>query len=211
VRLFQNFSFWNKLNIEKIKFYADNINMREFLFFISLLSLLAACKSQPPVEPEILEIVEIAVEEPEAIIVEVIEEEPVIEVLEPEFNIVRIAVLQADLINTKFEAVLRIDNPNEFAVNLSSLCYELYGNGRFWADGVESEILQVPAQSSCETEFHFNMNFINMNRSLLDDIISMRQVNYRFKGDVEVEAGIPKVPSFLMSFERSGLSDVKQK
>jgi LEA14-like dessication related protein len=184
--------------------------MRKFLFYLLLLPLLMTCKSQPPAQPEIPEVVEMA-PRAEEIVVEIFEEEPVIEVLEPEINIVYIAILQADLVNTKFEAVVRIDNPNEFEVNLSSLYYELYGNGRFWADGMEKDILQVPAKSFCETEFHFTMNFINMPRNLLDDVIAMRQVRYRFVGDVEVEAGIPRVPSFQMSFERSGLSDVKRK
>ena len=171
--------------------------------FLLLLSPLIACKSQPL--PEIPEVIEV-----EKTIVDIVEE-PVIEVLEPEINIVSIAIIQADLVNTRFEAVVRIDNPNDFAVSLSSLSYELYGNGRFWADGIESDVLQVPAQGSCQTEFRFTMNFIDMNRTLLDDIIAMRQVRYRFKGDVEVEADIPMVPPFQMSFERSGLSDVRQK
>jgi len=183
--------------------------MRKFLFFLLMmlliLSLSISCKTKPPV-PEIQEVVEVA-----EIVEAVVEEEPVIEVLEPEFNIVSIVIKQADLVNTQFEAVVRIDNPNEFAVVLSSLSYQLYGNDRFWADGKENDIFMVPALSSFETAFNFTMNFIDMDRSLLNDIIAMRQVRYRFKGDVEVKAGIPKVPSFLMSFERSGLSDVKQK
>jgi LEA14-like dessication related protein len=182
------------------KFHVDNINMRKFLFFLSLFSLLIACKSPPSAPPEII---------PE--LAEIFEEEPEIEILEPDFNVVSIVIIQADLINTQFEAVVRIDNPNDFAVSLSSLHYELYGNGRFWADGREKNILQIPAKSSCETELHFSMNFINMSRALLDDIIAMRQVSYRFIGDAEVEVGIPRVPPFQMSFERSGLSDVKRK
>jgi len=175
------------------------MDMRRFLFFllpIVTIFLLSACKTQPPAPPEIVE------EEP------VIE---VIEVIEPQFNIVSIAIIQADLVNTQFEAVIRIDNPNQFAVDLSSLSYQLYGNGKFWADGKGDDVLHVPALSSCETEFQFTMNFINMSRSLLDDVIAMREVRYRFSGDVEVDAVVPRVPSFQMTFERSGLSEVKQK
>jgi hypothetical protein len=52
------------------------------------------------------------------------------------------------------------------------------------------------------------MNFINMKRNLLDDIIAMRQVAYRFSGEAEVETGIEWLPSFQMAFERSGRSEV---
>jgi len=172
--------------------------MRKFLFFL-LPFLLATCKSQPPVDLEVSEIVE------------VIEEEPDIDVKEPEFNIVSIAIIQADIINTQFEAVFRIDNPNEFTVNLSSLGYELYGNGTFWASGHGKDILNIPAQSFCETRFRFTMNFINMNRKLLDDVITMRRVRYRFKGEAEVETCFSHVPSFITNFEQSGFSEVKKK
>jgi LEA14-like dessication related protein len=183
--------------------------MRKFLFYVLLLSLLIACKSNPPALSEISEIVQII--EIEEAVIEVVEEEPVIQVLEPEFNVVSIAIIQADLINTKFEAVIRIDNPNEFAVSLSSLYYELYGNGRLWAEGRENNILQIPARSSCETEFYFTMNFIDMNRNLLDDIIAMRRVQYNFRGDAEVQPVINHLPPFYMSFNCSGLSEVKRK
>ena len=181
--------------------------MRKSLFLLLIPLFLVTCKSQPlppPVEPEIVVVI------PE-IIEEVVEEMPVIEIIEPEFTIVSIAVLQADLINTVFQTVVRIDNPNEFAVDLSSLSYELYGNGRFWGDGTGKDILHIPANSSCETRFSFNMNFINMNRRLLDDIITMRQVNYRFKGEAQVEIDIPRIPAFITNFERSGFSEVKKK
>jgi len=167
---------------------------------------------EPPIKPEIVFFMPEVIEEAVEVVYEVItEEEPVIEIIEPEFTIVSIAVLQADLINTVFQTVVRIDNPNDFAVDLSYLIYELYGNGRFWGDGAGKDILHIPAQSSCEAEFSFIMNFINMNRRLLDDIIALRQVNYRFKGEAQVEIDIPKIPAFKTNFERSGLSEVKKK
>ena len=174
-----------------------------FLVVLLLLFSLAACKSHPshPVEPELAET------EAEPI------PEPAVEIKNPEFTIVSIAIIQGELINTEFETVVRIDNPNEFAVNLASLSYTLYGNGRFWADGKAKNILYIPAKSSCETEFRFIMNFINMDRRLLDDIIAMRRVNYRFKGTVQVQVqnGLSHIPSFITNFERSGFSEVKKK
>jgi len=160
--------------------------MRKLSVFLSITILLfAACKSPPAVVDS--------------------------RVKNPEFDIITIAVIQADLVNTLFEAVVKIDNPNNFAVELASINYKLYGNGKFWATGKALDILYIPANSSCETEFHFSMNFINMNRKLLDDVITMRMVNYRFEGDVEVEPVASGVSAFQMSFERSGLSEVKEK
>jgi LEA14-like dessication related protein len=127
---------------------------------------------------------------------------------EPEFTITSIAILQAELINTRFRVKLRIDNPNIFPVDLSSFGYSLYGDGRFWADGKEKNVLHVPGKGSAETSLFLVMNFINMKRSLLDEVIAMALVNYRFAGEVEVGTGISYLPEFHMKFDQSGKSEV---
>jgi LEA14-like dessication related protein len=127
---------------------------------------------------------------------------------EPEFTITAIAILQADLINTRFRVSLRINNPNPFPVDLSSFGYELYGAGRFWADGREDDVLHIPAQGSAETKLFLMMNFINMKRSLLDEVIALRQVPYRFTGAAEVGTGVSWLPRFRMDFDHTGNSAV---
>jgi LEA14-like dessication related protein len=126
----------------------------------------------------------------------------------PEFAITEIAILQAELVNTRFRVTVRVDNPNEFPVNLSSFGYELYGAGRFWADGKETELLHIPARDSAEVKLFLMMNFINMKRELLDQVIAMRQVRYRFSGEALVGTGLSWLPEFRMRFDRSGYSDV---
>jgi LEA14-like dessication related protein len=127
---------------------------------------------------------------------------------EPEFTITAIAILQAELINTRFRVNLRIDNPNMFPVDLSSFGYELYGAGRFWADGREEDVLHIPARGSAETRLFLMMNFINMKRGLLDEVIAMRQVRYRFTGEAEVGTGVSWLPRFRMGFDHTGNSAV---
>jgi LEA14-like dessication related protein len=169
------------------------IIMKFFLFAILIWYFFAGCKSRPP--PPLPQIIE----------------EPVIIVKDPLFEIVSIVILQAELVNTQFETVLRIDNPNEFPVELSRIKYELYGNGMFWADGIENDILQIPAKSRKDTKFCFSMNFINMNRKLLDDIIAMHNVQYVFKGEADVRANYARIPVSTIKFNCSGLSEVKPK
>jgi LEA14-like dessication related protein len=127
---------------------------------------------------------------------------------EPEFTITAIAIMQAELINTRFRVNLRIDNPNVFPVDLSSFGYELYGAGRFWAGGREEDVLHIPARGSAETRLFLMMNFINMKRSLLDEVIALREVRYRFTGEAEVGTGVSWLPRFRMGFDHSGDSAV---
>jgi LEA14-like dessication related protein len=127
---------------------------------------------------------------------------------EPVFSIASIAVSQAELINTRFRVSLRIDNPNLFPVTLSAFKYELYGDGLYWAGGQEKNLLLIPGMGSAETKLFLSMNFINMRRHLLDEIIALRNVKYRFTGDVEVCIDIPWLPCFKMKFDHSGYSEV---
>jgi len=159
--------------------------MKNLLIFVSLALLIFSCKSQP------LNVSSV-------------------EVIEPEFDVISIFIIQADIVVTEFEAVIKIDNPNDFAVELSSINYELYGNDLFWASGTTNNIFTVPAKSSGQTSFVFKMNFINMNRRLLDDVIAMRQVKYRFKGQAQVRPVFGNVSSFFVNFDCSGMSDVKR-
>jgi LEA14-like dessication related protein len=132
-------------------------------------------------------------------------------VIEPKFEVISIYIVQADLVVTEFEAVIKVKNPNQFASNLSSIKYELYGNNVFWADGAAKDILHIPADSSGEIDFYFSMNFINMSRKLLDDIINMKRVHYRFKGQADIQFDIPNVPAYTIDFDCSGLSEIKRK
>ncbi|MDR0312676.1 MAG: LEA type 2 family protein [Treponema sp.] len=129
-------------------------------------------------------------------------------VREPIFSITGIAILQAELINTRFSVYMRIDNPNHFPVELSAFKYELYGNGRLWASGTERNMFTVPAKTSVIARLYVVMNFIDMDRNLLEQIIRLESVNYRFNGEAFVSTGVDYLPSFTSGFDLSGYSEV---
>jgi len=55
------------------------------------------------------------------------------------------------------------------------------------------------------------MNFINMRRDLLDQIINLIDVNYRFAGQAMVGTGVEYLPMFKTEFDLSGYSQVLEK
>jgi len=177
--------------------------LRFFTLAIILCFILSACKSAPPVEP--------AAPEPDPL--PVVEEAEAVEIviLPPVFKITSIAILKAELINTRFRVGLRIENQNAFPLELSAFSYALYGNGLLWADGTEKNVLRVNANSALEGNLFLLMNFINMKRDLLDQIIALEDVNYRFKGEAQVSVGIEDFPAFTSSFDLSGYSVVLEK
>jgi LEA14-like dessication related protein len=135
---------------------------------------------------------------------------PELQIQEPVFTITSIAVMKAELINTRFKVSLRVDNPNSVPLELSAFTYELYAGGRFWADGGETAVMQIPPGGFAEKDLFLMMNFLNMKREVLDQIIALKAVRYRFSGNVLVSTGIENLPQFTMRFDRSGESPVMQ-
>jgi LEA14-like dessication related protein len=134
-------------------------------------------------------------------------EEP-LRIQKPVFEITSIVILQAELINTRLKVRVRITNPNAFPVDLSSFQYELYGAGRFWADGTARNVLTVPAEGSAEKELFLVMNFTNMRRDLLDQVIAMERVRYRFTGTAQIATGLRYLPAYTADFNLEGESEV---
>jgi LEA14-like dessication related protein len=130
---------------------------------------------------------------------------------EPRFIITSIAVLKAELINTRFRVNMRIDNPNPFPLEMSGLSYELYGNGRRWADGTDKNSFVVNGRSSVQGSLYLLMNFIDMDRNLLNQIVNLVDVNYHFTGEAQVSTGIDYLPKFKKGFDLSGYSEVLDK
>ena len=151
---------------------------------IFLVLCIFSCKDTPPKAPSVM----------------------VPTIREPVFSISSIKIMQAELVNTRLKVKIRIDNPNSFPVELSSFEYELYGEGRFWADGKEKNVLTVPASGFTEKDLFLIMNFIDMKRDLLDKVIAMELVNYRFAGTVTINA--EDMPILNKSFNLEGESEV---
>ena len=171
--------------------------MRKYLVVLAVFLLLAACKSSPHQGGEGSQPPESAAAEPD-----------IKQIEELQFTITSITILQADLINTRLKLTLKIDNPNAIPLTLTSFHYELYGNERFWTSGTEKYLVVIPARDSSEVSFEFEMNFINMRRRLLDDVIALREVRYRVVGYVDVQTDIPRFPDFRANFDHSGTSAV---
>ena len=129
-------------------------------------------------------------------------------VVRPEFNITAIAILQAELVNTGFRVGISIQNDNPYPVELAAFSYTLYGDGMLWADGSERNIIGINGKTTLRGNIFLVMNFIDMSRSLLDQIIMLEDVNYRFTGEAVVHTGVYYLPSFVTDFDLRGYSVV---
>ncbi|MFA6505304.1 MAG: LEA type 2 family protein [Treponemataceae bacterium] len=126
----------------------------------------------------------------------------------PVFSIQSIKIKKSELINTKFEVVLRVENPNVVPLSLTSMEYELFGEQRLWTDGETKEPIPVAANGTVEKKLKLIMNFINMKRELLDQVIKLEIVDYRFKGNAKIATDLPEFPEFVMPYDLEGTTSV---
>lgn len=126
----------------------------------------------------------------------------------PSFRVLSIVIRQDDLINTKLLVELEVINPNLFPVSLSSFSYDLYGERRHWASGKLAQADLVPPLGSRIVGLELVMNFTQMNRAVLDQVIRLEQVNYRLTGAVTVTMG--PIPPYSQDYDLSGASTVRR-
>lgn len=125
-------------------------------------------------------------------------------VMAPTLTVSSIRILKDELINTKLRVDLAVDNPNAFPLTFSALDYRLYGEGRYWASDSLAKAFTVPELGSATASLYLTMNFSDMSRSLLDQVIRLAAVSYRLEGRGRVATGLAFLPEFSLPFDLSG-------
>jgi len=129
-------------------------------------------------------------------------------IMPPAMSISSIRILKDELINTKLGVELVVSNPNAFALTFAELDYRLYGEGRYWASGCLAKPFVVPAGEATKASLYLTMNFTDMSRSLLDQVIKLATVSYRLVGSGRVDTGLEFLPRFELPFDMSGRAEV---
>jgi len=128
----------------------------------------------------------------------------------PTMAIASIRILKDELINTKLGVELVVRNPNAFPLTFAELDYRLYGEGRYWASGCLAEPFVVPAGEEARASLYLTMNFTDMSRSLLDQVIKLAAVSYRLVGAGRVDTGLEFLPRFELPFDMAGRAEVRR-
>ena len=129
-------------------------------------------------------------------------------ILPPELRIASIHILKDELINTKLRVDLEVRNPNAFPVSFSTLDYRLYGEGRYWASDSIARPFEVLPMETTMARLYMTMNFTDMSRQLLDQVIRRATVRYRLVGQGSIDTGQEFLPQFVLPFDMSGQTEV---
>ncbi|MBU0926684.1 MAG: LEA type 2 family protein [Spirochaetes bacterium] len=131
-------------------------------------------------------------------------------IMPPVMRISSIRIIKDELINTRLRLGLEVTNPNVFPLSFATLEYRLYGEGRYWASGSVPDSFEVPAGETVSANLYLTMNFTDMGRSLLDQVIKLAEVRYRLEGAGLVDTGLEFLPRFELPFDMTGRAGVSR-
>ena len=112
----------------------------------------------------------------------------------PTLSVVRVQMLKSDLWHQEFKVRIRVQNPNDRALPVKGIVYQLEVEGQELAHGMSGDSFVVPALGEAEFDMSVSANVANVLIKLLNKGGS--QVEYRIYGKISLSAGLLRAISF---------------
>ncbi len=106
----------------------------------------------------------------------------------PTLSVVRVQLLKSDLWHQELRVRMRVQNPNDRALPVKSILYQLDVEGQELAHGMSGDRFVVPALGEAEFDMSVSANVANMLFKLLNRNNS--QLEYRVYGKISLSAGL---------------------
>ncbi|ACL72671.1 LEA type 2 family protein [Thioalkalivibrio sulfidiphilus] len=118
----------------------------------------------------------------------------------PRVHLVGMQLQQAELFEQRYLLRLRIQNPNDFPLNIRGLDFQVQVNGERFADGVSSQTLQIPGFGEGLAEVTVSSSLWSLTRQLRDmGEGGLEQMEYRIFGRIALTGH-----ALPVSFESTG-------
>jgi LEA14-like dessication related protein len=106
----------------------------------------------------------------------------------PTLSVVRVQMLKSDLWHQELRVRMRVQNPNDRALPVKGIIYQLDVEGQELAHGMSGDSFVVPALGEAEFDMSVSANMANMLIKLFNKGGS--QVEYRIYGKISLSAGL---------------------
>jgi LEA14-like dessication related protein len=106
----------------------------------------------------------------------------------PTLSIVSVQMLKSDLWHQELKLRMRVQNPNDRALPVKGLSYELDVDDQELAHGMSGDRFVVPALGEAEFDMSVSANMASVLIKVLGQ--GSNQVDYRIKGKIALSAGL---------------------
>ena len=101
----------------------------------------------------------------------------------PTLTVVNVQMLKSDLWHQELKLRMRVENPNDRALPVKGLTYELDVDDQEGAHGMSADSFVVPARGEAEFDMSVSANMVNLVKALRQ---GGNQVDYRLRGKIEL-------------------------
>ena len=126
---------------------------------------------------------------------------PVIRV--PQLTIEQLKVEKLGLTGAKLKLTTQIENPNSFDIKLNQINYSLMINGTEWVRNSPETNIDLKKKTTNRISLPFEVSFIDLGRSAYRLLISNDPLEYKLKGNFNLNTGLKYLSAELISFEKS--------
>jgi LEA14-like dessication related protein len=106
----------------------------------------------------------------------------------PTLSVVSVQMLKSDLWHQELKVRMRVQNPNDRALPVKGLSYELDLDGQEFAHGMSGDSFVVPALGEAEFDMSVSANMASMLVKLLSQ--GGNEIDYRMTGKIALSAGL---------------------
>ena len=113
----------------------------------------------------------------------------------PTLSVVNVQLLKGDLVHQELKVRMRVQNPNDRALPVKGLSYELDVDGQEFAHGMSGDSFVVPAHGEAEFDLSVSANMA----SLLVKMLGQGggdSLDYQLTGKISLSAGLLRSFSF---------------
>jgi LEA14-like dessication related protein len=113
----------------------------------------------------------------------------------PRLMIVSVSMTSADIFSQQFLVRMNVQNPNDRALTIKGIDYQIFLEGDSFAEGVSNAGFVLPALGETEFDMTVRTNFVSSLGRLLSRLNGRDQVEYVVEGKVFTDLGlVRKIP-----------------
>lgn len=106
----------------------------------------------------------------------------------PTLSVVSVQLLKSDLWHQELKVRMRVQNPNDRALPVKGLAYQLEVEGQEFAHGMSGDSFVVPALGEAEFDMSVSANMASMLIKVLGQ--GGNSVDYRISGKISLSSGL---------------------
>ncbi len=127
----------------------------------------------------------------------------------PEISIKDIKVKNISFATAELIALVEVNNPNDFALGVSNLNYQLNINQKNWGQGNISSNINIPKKGTGIVEIPLKLNLLSAGKSVYDVIINKKPINYQLTGNATINTALELLNNFDMPLDISGTTSLQ--